>query len=79
MIHVKTARLEKAVKIHWEDTILKPRSLDEIKPFISDKQYKSLKATDKATFRFWGDTENNRSIWEKMNVYVAHNIINQTM
>ena len=68
MIHVKTARLEKAVKTHWEDTILKPRSLDEIKPFITDQQYKSLKATDKATFRFWGDTENNRSIWEKMNV-----------
>ena len=68
MIHVKTARLEKAVKTHWEDTILKPRSLDEIKPFITDNQYQSLKATDKATFRFWGDTENNRSIWEKMNV-----------
>ena len=68
MIHIKTARLEKAVKTHWEDTILKPRSLDEIKPYITDQQYKSLKATDKATFRFWGDTENNRSIWEKMNV-----------
>ena len=68
MIHVKTARLEKAVKTHWEDTILKPRSLDEIKPFITDHQYHSLKATDKATFRFWGDTENNRSIWEKMNI-----------
>ena len=68
MIHVRTARLEKAVKTHWEGTILKPRSLDEIRPFINDHQYQSLKDTKKATFRFWGDTENNRSIWEKMNV-----------
>lgn len=68
MIHIKTARLEGGVKTHWEDTILKPRSLDEIKHYITDQQYKSLKDSNKATFRFWGDTENNRSIWEKMNV-----------
>jgi hypothetical protein len=68
MIHVKTTRLKAAVKVHWEDTILKPRALDEIKPYLEASQYQHLLNTDKATFRFWGDTDNNKSIWEKMKI-----------
>ena len=68
MIHVKTARLEAAVKVHWEATILRPRALDEIKPYLEASQYQHLLNTGKATFRFWGDTDNNKSIWEKMKI-----------
>ena len=61
MIHIRPARLEGIVKRHWEDTILKRRTLDEISPYLSSKEIEILKNTNKTDFILWGDTNGNRS------------------
>ena len=68
MIHIRPARLEGIVKRHWEDTILKRRTLDEISPYLSSKEIEILKNTNKTDFILWGDTNGNRSEWEKLKI-----------
>ena len=43
MIHVRCARLAaKEVSDHWLSTIMKKRTLTEIKPYLSEQQFKLL-------------------------------------
>ena len=58
MIHVRCARLaELEVKEHWDSTILQKRTLDEIKPYLSQDQFRSLRDEGMDAFNFWGDTD----------------------
>ena len=58
MIHVRCARLaELEVKEHWDSTIKQKRTLEEIKPYLSQEQYRSLRDEGMDAFNFWGDTD----------------------
>ena len=48
MIHIRPARLEGTVKKHWQDTILKRRTLEEISPYLRNKEIETLKNTSRS-------------------------------
>lgn len=68
MIHIRPARLERVVKKHWEDTILKSRRLDEISPYLTTDEVEILEKTNKKEFILWGDTNGNISEWNNLKV-----------
>ena len=62
MIHVRCARLAtRAVKNHWERTVLQKISLDEIKELLTQEQIQKLKHEGISDYHFWGDTDATHS------------------